>query len=288
MILTDNFIKSLIKPRPRDCNKGDFGRLLCVVSSNNMTGAGILAAKSALRCGVGLCTVASTKDALFPLKVALPEAMTFELNANEDGAISSDTAEEIISLSKNCSAVLIGCGLSVCDDTKRLVKALLENIRIPIILDADGINIAAQDINIIRSCKAPLIITPHLKEMSRLTQKRVSEIKQNKIETALSFVKENNCTVVLKDFETVIATSDGDFFENKGGHSAMAKGGSGDVLAGMISALIASGETIQNACLLGVYLHARAGEICGEALGDRCVLASDIINAIPSAFSSLK
>jgi len=189
MILTDEFIKSLIKPRPRDCNKGDFGHLLCVVSSKNMTGAGILASKSALRCGVGLCTVASTKEALLPLKTALPEAMTNELKANGCGAISKDASEQIISLSKRCSAVLIGCGLSVCDDTKELIKNLLEHITVPIILDADGINIAAQDINIIRSCKAPLIITPHLKEMSRLTQKSVFEIKQNKIETALSFVK---------------------------------------------------------------------------------------------------
>lgn len=288
MILTDEIIKSLIKPRPRDCNKGDFGRLLCVVSCKNMTGAGILAAKSALRCGVGLCTVASTKDALLPLKAALPEAMTYELEASENGAISKAAAEEIVSLSKSCSAVLIGCGLSVCEDTKSLIKALLENITVPIILDADGINIAAQDINIIRNCKAPLIITPHLKEMSRLNSKSVSEIKQSKTNTALSFAKENGCAVVLKDYQTVIAMPSGEVFESLGGHSAMAKGGSGDVLAGMLSAFIASGETVQNACLLGVYLHARAGEICGENLGDRCVLASDIIDAIPSAFSSLK
>jgi NAD(P)H-hydrate epimerase len=287
MILTSEYISSLLPKRDRDCNKGDFGKLLCIVSSRDMSGAGIISANAAMRSGVGLCVVASVKDALLPLKISLPEAITIPLKSARDGSISHFEAKRLIEYSKGCSAVLIGCGLSNTKSTQKLVNKLISNISVPIILDADGINIVSQNIDILKEIKAPLIITPHLKEMSRLCKKDVIDIKSSKKQTAIDFSKRYGCYVVLKDFETVISTPSGDVFENLGGHPCMAKGGSGDMLAGMISGLIASGLSVCDAICSGVFLHARAGEICGNLYSDRSVLASDMISKIHDAFNSL-
>lgn len=288
MILTEQLIKKIIIPRVRDCNKGDFGKLLSVTSCRAMTGASVLSASAALKCGVGLVAVASAESALLPLKVALPEAITLPLNETENGKILKDEANKILEYSKNCSALLIGCGLSVCENTRQLVFSLLQNADIPVILDADGINIISENINILRSRKAPTILTPHLKEMSRLTKKSVSEIKQNKISVATEFASENNCIVILKDFETVIAAPDKSYYVNKGGHPCMAKGGSGDVLAGMVASFVAQGKTCLDSSLAAVFIHSRCGEICGSEMGDHSPLAIDLINALPRVFCSLK
>ena len=286
-ILTDKLIKSYIKPRERDCNKGDFGKLLVVSSCSSMSGAIQLVTRAALRCGVGLCIAASVEDALLPLRVSTPEAITLPLYATHDGKISRKAADVILDYAKSCSALVIGCGLSVCEDTEILLAELFKKLEIPTVLDADGINIAARNINILRNTSTPLILTPHLKEMSRLVAMDTLEIKKNKKEVAKEFSKNYNCTLVLKDFESVIANPDGEAFLNTAGHPCMAKGGSGDMLSGMIGAFLAQGFSLKEAANAGVYLHAKAGEICGEKMGDLSVLATDMIKALPEVFTKL-
>lgn len=286
IILEKLHIKGILKPRKHDCNKGDFGRLLSITSCKNYTGAGIIAAKSALRCGVGICTAASCDSALVPLRASLPEAITLPLDETDGGAISLRNLPVLLSEAKKYSAVLLGCGLSVCKDTESLVFSLLEWLEKPTLLDADGINIAAQDIDILKRCKAPLVLTPHIKEMSRLCGLPTSEIKQTAEKVASEFAKEYGVALVLKDFQTVIATPEGKLYKNLGGHPCMAKGGSGDMLAGMIAAFLAQGYSYENAACMGVYMHARAGEICGERMGDHSVLASDMIEVLPEVFCS--
>lgn len=286
-ILDQKLIKSYIKPRERDCNKGDFGKLLIVSSCACMSGALQIATKAALRCGVGLCTAASVDDALLPLRISTPEAITLPLPSTKDGKISKKAVDIILDYAKGCSALVLGCGLSVCEDTEILLEELFKKLEIPTVLDADGINIAARNINILRNTSTPLILTPHLKEMSRLIAMDTPEIKENKIEVAKEFAHSYNCTLVLKDFESVIANPDGEIFKNTAGHPCMAKGGSGDMLAGMIGAFLAQGFSLKEAANAGVYLHAKAGEICGSKMGDLSVLASDMIKALPEVFTML-
>ena len=286
-VLSSDYIKQFLKPRPRDCNKGDFGKLLIIASCASMSGAATIAARAALRSGVGLCAVASTQSALLPLKISTPEAITMPLSETVDGAICKDALNTILDYAKGCSAAVLGCGLSVCEDTEILVKGLLRNLSIPIVLDADGINIAARNITILRDTSAPLILTPHLKEMSRLTGKSVCEIKENKGEFALKFARENNVILVLKDFETVIASPDGNMSICNEGHPCMAKGGSGDMLSGMIGAFLAQGLSPKASCEVAVYLHAKAGNLCGLKMGDYSVLASDMTEILPEVFQSI-
>lgn len=285
--LNDKLIKSYIKPRERDCNKGDFGKLLVVSSCASMSGAIQIVTNAALRSGVGLCTAASVESALLPLRVSTPEAITLPLPATRDGKISRKAADTILEYAKGCSAAVIGCGLSVCEDTEVLLGELFKKLEIPTVLDADGINIAARNINILRDTSTPLILTPHLKEMSRLIAMDTPEIKANKEHIAEEFAHAYNCTLVLKDFESVIANPDGEVFRNTAGHPCMAKGGSGDMLAGMIGAFLAQGFSPAAAANCGVYLHAKAGEICGARMGDLSVLASDMIKALPEVFLKL-
>lgn len=285
--LNDKLIKSYIKPRERDCNKGDFGKLLVVSSCASMSGALQICARAALRCGVGLCTAASVESALLPLRVSTPEAITLPLPSTKDGKISKKAAEIILDYAKGCSAAVIGPGLSVCEDTEILLGEIFKKLEIPTVLDADGINIAARNINILRNTSTPLILTPHLKEMSRLIAKDTLEIKENKEHIAKEFAHAYNCTLVLKDSVSVIANPDGEIFRNTAGHPCMAKGGSGDMLAGMIGAFLAQGFSPKAAANCGVYLHALTGEICGEKMGDASVLATDMIEALPEVFLKL-
>lgn len=287
IVLNDDYVKKFIKPRSRDCNKGDFGKVLLITSCRGMSGASVLAARAALRCGAGLCTVASAFSALLPIQLSVPEAITLPLPENLDGKISKNAIKPLIEYAKGCSAVIIGCGISVCKDTEILVPYLLNELTIPVILDADGINIVSKNITILGSTSAPLILTPHLKEMSRLTGISVCEIKSRKAQIAADFAKEHDITLVLKDFETVIATAAGKIFENHSGHPCMAKGGSGDMLSGMIGSFLAQGLSPEAAACCGVYLHAKAGSLCGERMGDHSVLASDMIEALPEVFQSI-
>jgi len=283
-ILDKDFVGKYIVPRKRDCHKGDFGSVLIVASCSQMGGAAAISSLAALRSGAGLVFTASVDTALISTRVNAPEAIVIPLSQTDSGQISKENADSLIKKANSCSALVLGCGLSVCDDTKMLVKRLLKEVTVPIVLDADGINIAAENIDILRNTSAPIIITPHLKEMSRLIKKDVTYIKQNKEEIALSFSKEFNLTLVLKDFETLIACKGASLYKNTGGHPCMAKGGSGDMLSGMLGALLAQGLSPEAAATCAVYLHSKAGEICGNQMGDYSVITRDMINALCKVF----
>ena len=288
IILDKNYIKELLPKRERSCNKGDFGKTLIIASCRSMSGACVLATRAALRSGSGLTYTASAESALMPLRISTPEAITIPLAEAADGAISADSADFLAEKANSMSAVVLGCGLSVCRDTKKLVKSLLSKIKVPVVLDADGINIAAQDINILKNTTAPLVLTPHVKEFSRLSGLELSYIKQNREQVAQEFAEKHGVTLVLKDFETVIACKGKMLYKNIGGHPCMAKGGSGDMLSGIIGALIAQGLSPEKAACSAVFLHARAGEICGERMGDRSVLTTDLIEALPEVFKEFE
>jgi NAD(P)H-hydrate epimerase len=185
------------------------------------------------------------------------------------------------------NAVLFGPGIGVSDDTRAALRWLLKNLDVPWVIDADGLNNLALDIDRLRSAKTPPVLTPHPGEMARLLGEDNAAVNRDRIGTARSFALENGCHVVLKGARTVIATADGKVFINPTGNPGMASGGMGDVLAGMLAALLGQGFSPAHAMQLGVYLHGFAGDRVAEQKGEIGMIASDVIEGLPSGMHAL-
>lgn len=258
-------------------HKGNFGRLLCVCGSFGMTGACELAATAALKSGAGLITAAAPYDASKVLASKFTEIMTMSLSENAD-----DAADEILGFNKD--VVLLGCGIGRSEYAKRLADRVISRCEKPMVIDADGINALLENINLLRQRSAPAVLTPHIVEFSRLLGISADEVMEDRINLALRFAKENKCVLVLKSADTVVALPDGKFYILSGGNSGMAKGGSGDVLAGLCASLMAQGASAEDAACVSVYLHSAAGFYAKADLGEYSMTAKDIIKYLPKAF----
>lgn len=279
-----NIVKKAVFDRPDDANKGTLGSLLCICGSFGMAGAAIMAGKAALRSGLGLLKTALPKS-IYPIAAgAIFESVFFPLEETPDGKISKNNIDFLLSEAEKSSAVLIGCGLSVCDDSEELVNSFIENCFKPLVLDADALNCVAKNPDILKKAKAPIIITPHPGEMARLVKSTPKEVNQNRAEVATDFAKEYGVVTVLKGAGTIIASPEGRMMINRTGNSGMATGGSGDVLAGMTGSLSAQGAKPFDAAAAAVYLHGLAGDIAAEKLGRISMLPTDLINEIPQAY----
>ncbi len=271
--------KPVFKKRKHNSHKGTFGTALNICGSYGMAGAAILSARAALRSGVGILKAAVCTGIYSPFTASVPEAVCVPLKQNSKGTI--DAAElDIGNLIKGSKAILIGCGLGNNRDTRYITKTVLKTANVPIILDADGINSIADSINIIKKTKAPVILTPHPAEMSRITGNTVMEIEENRVKIATDFAKEYGCVLVLKGANSIIATPTGEITFNTNGNPGMATGGSGDVLSGIIVSLLAQGFSPENAAKAAVYLHGEAGDKAAEKHGERGMLPSDMIEEL--------
>ena len=271
--------QAVYKKRPKNAHKGTFGTALTFCGSYGMCGASVLSAKSALRSGVGILKAAVCDKNYSAFTSCVPEAVVSLFKTDSDG-FADITEERAVSLLNSADAVLFGCGTGRSDKAVKALKAIIKNSEIPMVLDADGINILSQDINIIRERKAPLIISPHPKEMSRLTGLSVLEIENNRIKAAADFAEKYKVTVILKGANTVVACSDGEIFINTTGNSGMASGGSGDVLSGIIVSLLAQGYSEKDAAVTAVYIHGLAGDFAAKRFTKRSMIASDIIEEL--------
>lgn len=279
-----NIVKKAVFDRPDDANKGTLGSLLCICGSFGMAGAAIMAGKAALRCGIGLLKTALPKS-IYPIAASeIFESVFFPLEETPDGKISKNNTDFLLCEAEKSSAVLIGCGLSVCDDTEELVNSFIENCAKPLVLDADALNCVAENPDILKKAKVPIIITPHPGEMARLVKSTPKEVNQDRAEVATDFAKKHGVVTVLKGAGTIIASPDGRVMINRTGNSGMATGGSGDALAGMTGSLLAQGAKPFDAASAAVYLHGLAGDIAAEKLGKISMLPTDLINEIPQAY----
>lgn len=279
-----NFVKRAVFNRPDDANKGTCGSLLSICGCYGMAGAAVMAGKAALRCGIGLLKMALPKS-IYPIAAQnILESVYYPLSETQDGKISADNTEFLLSQAEKSSAVLIGCGLSVCSDTKKLVASFIHNCKKPMVLDADALNCICDNPEILNDSASPVIITPHPGEMSRLTGLSVQEVNERRAETASDFAKKYGVVCVLKGAGTIVADNSGRVLINKTGNSGMATGGSGDVLAGMVSALLTQGADALDAAAAGVYLHGLAGDIAKDKLGKISMLPTDLIDCIHLAF----
>lgn len=277
------------KPRNPISNKGDYGKVLIVAGSRNMPGAAVLAAQGAVRGGAGLVTVAFPESAYSAITSKLTCPLFFPLQENKEGTLSAESTENIFDLMEKATVVLIGCGLGCNEDTAKIVGEVIKNAKVPIIIDADGINIISANINILKEAKVPIILTPHPGEMSRLTGLSVEQIQSGRIQTAREFALQHNLTLVLKGANTVVAhKADNSVSVNQNGNAGMAKGGSGDLLAGIIASFIAQGMNVKNASICGVYIHALAGDIAKEKYSITAMTPSDMVDCLPIALSIIE
>lgn len=267
-----------LKQPDAQANKGDMGKLLLVCGSEGMAGACIMAARAALRSGAGLVRVAIPKN-LYPIVApALPECI-FTLY---DPFSPEEPLREALGWATAC---LAGCGLGNLAD--RVCPILLTHCHVPLVLDADGLNFLARNPEALERVQAPLVLTPHPGEMARLCQDAIAEIQADRLGAALEKARETGAVVALKGAATVIADPEGVCGINPTGNPGMAKGGSGDVLAGIIASLLAQGIAPFDAAVTGAYVHGLAGDLCAKRLGERAMLPTDLIEALPAAYRRL-
>ena len=273
--LTYETVQKLLPDRDPWGHKGTFGKLLLLCGSRGFTGAAYLAAMGALRSGAGLVFLGVPESIYAIEAVKLHEPVVFPL-PDLDGKLSSASVKEILKRVESVDAVLIGCGLGISEETEKVVKAVLENASCPVVLDADGITVMATHKNILRGRKYPTILTPHDGEFLRFG----GTIGQDRMESAARYAREWNCILLLKGHETCI--TDGNcHYLNKTGNPGMAVGGSGDVLAGIITGLLGQGITPIQSAACGAYLHGLAGDHCAKNLGQYGMLPSDMLNVLP-------
>lgn len=277
---TDEFLgKQLIPKRKKSSNKGTFGRLLAIAGSYGMAGAAIMCGKAALRSGAGLVNMAIPKS-IYPIVAGkLIEAVYTPLDENKNGVISANGLEKILSLADKSNAVLVGCGMGHDEDTERITAELLRSTTSNVILDADGINSIIPHIDLLRTSKASVILTPHPGEMARLMNCSVSEVQHNRSRIAAEFARRYNVILVLKGANTII--SDGErLLVNMSGNPGMARGGSGDVLAGIIASLAAQGIEPLRAAVCGTYVHGLSGDRAANKYSIETMLPTDMIDQI--------
>ncbi|MDP3980575.1 MAG: NAD(P)H-hydrate dehydratase [Chlamydiota bacterium] len=270
-------------------HKGDYGRLFIVAGSRGMTGAAILTTKAALEMGTGLVELGSPESLNGIYETQLLEAMTHPFPDKGAGHFLLKHKDAIIASLEHAAACVLGPGLSCHPEVAHLITELIEGLKVPVVLDADALNILEGRLGLLKNSKAPLIITPHPGEMARLTGKTVQDIQSNRIESARTCAQQFGLTVVLKGAGSVIASADGQVFVNVTGNPGMATGGMGDVLSGIIGGLLAQGVDPLEAAKQGVYLHGRcADRIFYPIERKETMLASEIVERISKEFFELE
>jgi NAD(P)H-hydrate epimerase len=286
-LLDREMIARLVPRRERDTHKGTYGHVLVVAGSRGKTGAAILACRAAMRAGAGLVTLASPRSLNNIFASALVEVMTQPLRDNAAEELEPLGDDEWHRLLERKSALLFGPGIGVSDTTQNTLRWLLRNLSIPWVIDADGLNTLALQMDRLRHAKIPPVLTPHPGEMARLTGKSNAAVNADRVTVARSFALEHRCHLVLKGARSVIATAEGKVFINPTGNPGMASGGMGDVLAGILAALLGQGFSAEDAMKLGVYLHGFVGDTVAAQNGEIGLTASDIIDGLPAGIRAL-
>jgi len=278
----------LFAAREPDTHKGTYGHVLVVAGSRGKTGSASLAAKAALKMGAGLVTVATPESCLPMVARSMDELMTEPLKETPAGTIGIHALSRVSTLLKGKDALLLGPGISIHPETVRLVLALLPRIRIPMVIDADALNAVASKPSILAALRAPAVLTPHPGEFARLAGLTTKEVLEDRLGLAASFAAKYKVYLVLKGHRTLVACPGGCVHVNSTGNPGMATGGSGDVLGGMIASQLAQERDVEAAVVSAVYAHGLAGDIGGDALGEKALTAGDIVRYLPKALKDLE
>ncbi len=274
--------------RVLDTSKGDNGRVLVIGGSAGKIGAGLLSSRAALRSGAGLVTYALPETAYTKFDTRAPEVMYEAVEDDQLGVLTKKSLPQLVALMKDKNVVALGPGLGTADGTKAAVTEIIKKAAAPIVIDADGLNCIADDLTILNGKKLPIVLTPHPGEMSRLTGANIKDIQNDRIKYAKELARARHVYVVLKGHRTVVATPEGAIYINPTGNPAMATAGTGDVLTGVIAGFIAQKIPVEAAVIAGVYIHGMAGDVAAEEVGERGVIASDLIGYIPKVIRLIK
>lgn len=285
-LVLDADAAALLPPRPRDAHKGTFGRVLVVGGSVGMSGAPAMCGLASLRAGAGLVKVAVPASIRKEVAGHAMELMTLGL-PETGGALAAEGLEILLEEAARADVVAVGPGLSLAPGAAEVTSGLRKNLSVPMVIDADGLAAFAGDPAYARGA-SPCVLTPHPGEMARLMGCSVEEVQSDRLGAARSAAERSGCVVVLKGAGTIVASPEGRAAVNSTGNSGMATAGSGDVLTGLIAGLLAQGLGAWEAAVLGVYLHGLAGDLAAERVGERALLAGDVLGQVPEAWRTLE
>lgn len=286
--LTGEMLSSWIEPRHPATHKGQAGHVCVLSGSPGKTGAATLVSLGAGRAGAGLVTLFIPESLNAIVEVKLTEAMSLPIAETPERTASSAALNQILDFLEGKQALAMGPGLSTNEDTARLVNELVTNVRCPIVMDADAITAVSKDPAVLLKAQAPLVLTPHPGEMARVCQCTVPEVQRDRLESASKFSMDYGVVLVLKGHRTVVAAPDGKLAINSTGNPAMASGGMGDTLTGIIAGLLAQGFDPFRAACLGVYVHGAACDRVFEGVSTRGLLATDMLDEVPVVLGFLE
>ena len=282
-------VKQFFTKRDSTSHKGTFGTVLVIGGSYEMPNAVYFASQGAVNCGAGLVKVAFPSVAYSAIAPKTYEQTLVVLESNKFGRISRNALRRLERELKKCTCVLIGCGMGDDEDTKVVTEFIIKNSEVPVIIDADGINCLKDNINVIDNAKAPVILTPHPKEMSRIAGVTVEEIQENRGAVVKAFTKAHKCILVLKGASTLVGSSAyEDMYVNSSGNAGMATGGSGDVLSGIIASFISQGVDAFRSAVAGVYIHGMAGDDVTEKYSMMGNTPSLILKELPTTLGKIE
>lgn len=282
-LVIDSKLRSVLPERNKDSHKGTYGRLGIVAGSRGMTGSNYLATMAGLRTGSGLVYSIVPKSLLDIMSIKLTEAIIVPLE-DKDGYFDRVSIDSIKDSLDNYNSLVLGPGIGNKTSIYDFVEYIIKNYNETLVIDADGLNLIVDNLDLLKSRDKDTIITPHPGEFSRLLKVGIDEIEANRIKYAVEFAKEYNVITILKGHETIV--TDGDkVYVNSTGNAGMATAGSGDVLSGMIGSLLSQGLDAFDAGSLGTYIHGLAGDICRSNMGEYGMIARDILDSIPEAMS---
>lgn len=273
--------------RRKYAHKGNYGHILILAGSRGFTGAACLCARSAMLSGAGLVTVGIPESLNVLVARKLTEAMTKPLAETKEGTLALSAFKEIKAILKKIDVLAIGPGLSQHKTTQRLIRKIISEVDRPMVIDADGLNALKNRVNILKKGTFVKIVTPHPGEMARLLGMKTQAIQKNRKALAKQFACMYNSVTVLKGHGTVVADTSGKVYINKTGNPGMAKGGTGDVLTGIIAAFCAQGAKVYEAAKAAVYIHGLAADLAVKEKGLLSLLASDIIDVLPEVLKKI-
>lgn len=281
-----DLIEKYILSRPADTHKGTYGKLMLICGSNTMTGAAVLACEGALRMGVGLCELVCTERVAEVVSVKCPEVIFRIVPPIEEW--DNGVYEKLLLQSVDADAIVVGCGLGVHKNVRKFIELISSLVGCPLLIDADGLNSLDGDTTLLENAKREIIITPHPKEFARLVYRDIESVVSDRYKNACDLSEKCGITVLLKGAATVIASHDGTRYINTTGNTGLAKGGSGDVLSGMIGALLAQGIPCAASAALGAHVHGAAADLLRGELGEVGMLPRDLPSAAARYLAALK
>ena len=280
-LITKELVKTMLPDRPKNAHKGNAGRVTVAAGSYGYVGAAALSSFAAVKGGAGLVTLLTPENTREVLAIKLTEVMVKGLPVSEDRLVTEEALEVVSEALDKADVLAIGPGFGLSEETGSLIREILVTTAVPCVIDADAITALKDHTELLSHMLAEKVLTPHPGEMARITGIRISEIEKNRVEVARLYAEKWQAVIVLKGVPTVIALPDGTVYLNTTGTPAMATGGSGDVLTGLIAALIGQGLTVADAAVAGVYLHGLAGELAAK--GSIGIAATELLQMLPEA-----